>query len=574
MKKTLTLLILLITSLAAANAEEITIWEGSTSGNLILSSSSNSANYSTLVANLASGDKIKFYYTEASAGAEVYLQSNWSDIRNSAVLDIEADSYEFTVTPTMVSTIASTGFILRPNNTCTLTKICVIKVSEITIWENAEGLNDNLRFAAGSNELNSFLAFLSVGNVVTVYYTGAYTAVNEELTQKYCYHKLWFQTYDMNTTYSNAILGGHYQDLLYYDEGSKDIFVTQDFIDQITENGLTLRRGGWASFKFTKLTVSKPSAKIPGYEMLYDGDPHPVAWGKLTVPAPKKALLNLQVGDKIHAKWDINSTWANRTNGSGDPDPWYPAVFRLANVYNGSSTISGCNTSINKDNVDKTVVFTLNSDAISTILSNELVFSGYYYDLTKAYLEHPDRFVSVTTNSDGLATFGHTTEAIDCSWFESLGLKAYTASISGDRIVTTKVTEAVPAGTGLILQGEPSTTYKLPFAAGADAVVGNVLQPTTGENVSGYVLAKHSKLGIGFYKVTNQAVAAGKAYIADISSARYFSIDFLDVEPTSIQNAPLTERTVTQAAYNLMGQRVSANSKGLVIINGKKVYNK
>ena len=540
MKKTLPLFLILMTSLFSANAEEITIWEGSYSANLIFDSSHNSANYSTLVANLVAGDKIKFYYSGASESAEILLQSNWDDIRNSAVLDYEADSYSFTVTPTMVSKIASTGLMLRPTNstTITLTKVSVVKVPEITIWENAEGLAGNLVFGLESSNLNTLIEFIRVGDVITIYYTGAYSTYDPSGSAgRYCYHELYIQTADMMTDYGESIIG-KYTTKLITNEGFKDFFVTQNFIDNITANGLALHRGGWASFKFTKVTVKKAASKVPGYESLYNSsEPFEIAWGKTTSPASKRHLLNLKSGDLIHVDWAVNSTW--------DSKGWIPNNIVLVTSYQATDSYAITNASsaklkqsISKSDVEKSKEFTLDDTSIEQILSCDLNFSGYYYDLVRAYVVHPDRCTSVTTNSDGLATFGHTTEAIDCSWFESLGLKAYTASISGDRIVTTKVTEAVPAGTGLILQGTPSTTYKLPFAASASAIADNELVPTTGSAITGYVLAKHSTLGVGFFKVTDKVVAAGKAYIPATTSARYFSLDFLEDETTDIRNTP------------------------------------
>lgn len=465
---------------------------------------------------------------------------------------------------------------------------------EITVWEGS--LAGNLQITKGSDLFNKLTgngvgqANLAVGDVLTIYYTGAKVEIEENgdsFSQdwKTFLSKIWIQDSEF-TTYSSDITGP-YDDKLFLEDGSKDIFVKQAFIDAINGSGLAFQIGGnTENLKITKLSVTKSDAHIPGYEMLYNGECHitytynsvaadygegcfPIAWGKITYPAPKRALKNLNTGDKVHIIWDNgNAEWLAKN--------WNPGKIALVSVFNGDGNkkIGSHNVTISSSDNPKEKSFTLTDEDITTIQANDLVISGYWYNLTKAYVEHPTRFVSVTTSAEGLATFSNASEAVDCSWFESLGIRAYKAEISGDRIVTTQVTDAVPAGTGLILQGSSSTTYKLPFAASADAIVGNVLEPTDGSAITGYVLGKVGG-NVGFYRVTNKEVVAGKAYIpATFGSARAFSIDFLGNDVTGIEETLQSTATPQAATYNLMGQRVAANQKGFVIINGKKYINK
>lgn len=318
--------------------------------------------------------------------------------------------------------------------------------------------------------------------------------------------------------------------------------------------------GHTVSYLFTKVTVKKPDSHLPGYEMIWNGEPLPIAWGENPYFVPKKDIVNLQASDILYVHWDKDGE---------------KSYNNITLCYKGGSTkINSLQQYINNSTPPGVKSFTLAEEDITKIKANNLVISGWYYNLTKAYVEHPSRFVSVTTSAEGLATFSNASEAVDCSWFESLGIRAYKAEISGDRIVTTQVTDAVPAGTGLILQGSPSTIYKLPFAADADAIAGNVLEPTNGSTITGYVLGKVSG-NVGFYRVTNKVVVAGKAYIpATFGSARAFSIDFLGNDVTGIEETLQSTATPQAATYNLMGQRVAANQKGLVIVNGKKYINK
>lgn len=445
---------------------------------------------------------------------------------------------------------------------------------EITVWESAEGLAGNLRLTTGSAELNTILDNIQVGDIFSIYYKGATRNVNASTLTVGVVNYLYVQNQDWNN-YSSDVVGS-YNDNLRYENGYQEIIVTQAFIDAITSNGLALQRGVHSGYtntaKIMKITLSRPDTKVPGYEILFnEPEPNPIAWGKDTYLVPKKRLVNLTNGDIVHGDWDVNTIWDAHT-----PELWYPTVFRLVTEYNGQTAINNHNTSISKSNPNWYKEFTLDATSISTIQANDLVFSGYYYNLTYAYLKHPGRFVDVTMSSEGLATFSHATEAIDLTPVvnELSTLKGYVATISGDKVVTTPVTK-VPAGTGIILKGTPNATYSIPFAASADAIAGNVLEPTNGSAITGYVLGKVGG-NVGFYRVTNKKeVVAGKAYIpATFGSARAFSIDFLGNDVTGIEETLQSTATPQAATYNLMGQRVAANQKGLVIVNGKKYINK
>lgn len=527
-------------------------------------------------ASLSSMDTIRVYMSEVTEGNKIWINEpydTWPTLNNTDLLTANQKIFEMRVTPDNASRINAHYLAIQRSGSYVIRYVTIAKFiekPEITVWQNAEGYAGNLQFTIGTDLYDQLTgseigqANLAVGDAITIYYKDA---VGQ-------YDKIYIKTSDLTSDYDpQTVIGVEELDdyLRRNGESFYDLYITSTFLDAIKTTGLGIQRGAHSGhspvYLLTKITVKKPDNHLPGYEMLYNGEPTPIAWGENPYLVPKRDILNLQPSDKIHIYWDRNETWEE---ASKNPTQLC-LCYKAGNSYINSSTLKA---NISKNDAIKEKSFVFASEDITKIKGNNLYISGYYYNLTKAYLEHPARFVSVSTNSDGLATFSHPTEAIDCSWFESLGLKAYTASVSGDRIVTTKLTEAVPAATGLILQGEPSTTYKLPFAAGADAVVDNVLQPTTGSAITGYVLAKHSTLGVGFFKVTDKVVEAGKAYIPATTSARYFSLDFLEDETTDIRNTPPIQRSTVREAYNLMGQRVSANSKGLVIINGKKVFNK
>lgn len=89
-------------------------------------------------------------------------------------------------------------------------------------------------------------------------------------------------------------------------------------------------------------------------------------------------------------------------------------------------------------------------------------------------------------------------------------------------------------------------------------------------NGSIYVLNKGSK-GVGFYKLANGAkLGVGKAYLTytGTSARDFFSFD---EETTGIDGVKGQKEDVRGVYYDLQGRRVEHPTKGLYIVNGKKV---
>ena len=81
---------------------------------------------------------------------------------------------------------------------------------------------------------------------------------------------------------------------------------------------------------------------------------------------------------------------------------------------------------------------------------------------------------------------------------------------------------------------------------------------------------------VGFYKVAKgQSVPAGKAYlvITDPQARDVIGFGFDDDEPTAIEQIESSKMSVKadNQYYNLAGQRVAQPTKGIYIVNGKKV---
>ena len=155
------------------------------------------------------------------------------------------------------------------------------------------------------------------------------------------------------------------------------------------------------------------------------------------------------------------------------------------------------------------------------------------------------------------------------------GLTAYKANVTGDNVTFEEVTGNVPAGEGLLLKATAADTYTISVPAGEVATIDNALvgvtKETTIEGAGIFVLYADDTHPIGFYKTeaTSFTVGANTAYLPANTSARTFIA--LDEETTGIGATLMNSEKVNSEVYNLNGQRVAQPSKGLYIVNGRKV---
>lgn len=165
---------------------------------------------------------------------------------------------------------------------------------------------------------------------------------------------------------------------------------------------------------------------------------------------------------------------------------------------------------------------------------------------------------------------------------------SYVSDLSGKQLVTKPITEVIPAGTAVILQGEKNTTYEFDVTdAEATAITGNMLFGTD-ENQSVYVdgdcyyykLVEEDGVvgfwwgaedGGPFQNTAHKAyLKVEKSYFESSSPAKVFYLFGGDGGvSTGINNV---EKIAEGAAiYNLNGVRVNKMQKGVYVVNGKKV---
>lgn len=156
------------------------------------------------------------------------------------------------------------------------------------------------------------------------------------------------------------------------------------------------------------------------------------------------------------------------------------------------------------------------------------------------------------------------------------GVTAYTGTLDGN-VLTIKAIESgvVPAYTAVLLEDEQNReNIELTIVNTTDKIENNALQGTLtaieGIDKSKYYVLGHGSKHIGFYHPNSTTLKANAAYIYVEGGASALSIrregDATDIEESefSIQDSELI--------YDLMGRRVENPTRGIYIINGKKVF--
>lgn len=216
------------------------------------------------------------------------------------------------------------------------------------------------------------------------------------------------------------------------------------------------------------------------------------------------------------------------------------------------------------------------------------------YSVTVKYNENTDEIIGTAyptaiLNNHGWGTYSCNQDVS----VKTLGIMIFKAKkevrSGGNYLVLTEIDGRdgyIPAGTGvLVFGGEANANAEVEFMTGrgdAADVSDNVFSPTITTTAgitslaplptSGitYVIGANDKSVMSQY--TSDTFKAFRAYylLSDGSNAKEMKIVF---DTDGIENISNTDQFATQT-YNLAGLRVSADAKGLVIMNGKKIFNK
>ena len=182
----------------------------------------------------------------------------------------------------------------------------------------------------------------------------------------------------------------------------------------------------------------------------------------------------------------------------------------------------------------------------------------------------------VTPNTSGYATYC-CEYPLDLDKLDE-NVKAYIVkSVEGTNVTFLRITGTIKGGVPFILFGT-NEEHTLNFAANSTTVPdGNMLVGTLAPTYITATNGDYTNFGLKgdkFVKAANGVIKANKAYLPietlALSSARALNIVFED-ETTGISEMKTMKWNDNQSVYNLNGQKVENPTKGLYIVNGKKV---
>ena|GEM_PF-5305682 len=199
---------------------------------------------------------------------------------------------------------------------------------------------------------------------------------------------------------------------------------------------------------------------------------------------------------------------------------------------------------------------------------------------------------TLTLNTYGMATYC-SAYPLDFSSVSPSGLTAYRISAAADGNLTKEALAKVPAGVGVYVEGAAGAEYTIPTTATATAIGTNMLVGVTsdtninqvaGDNTN-FILTVNAADGDvatpKFFKVNSEGnkVLANRAYLqiptAYVNAREFFwFVDETEENETTGINAVNGTISNGAAIYNLAGQKVSNDYKGIVIVNGKKIIRK
>ena len=183
------------------------------------------------------------------------------------------------------------------------------------------------------------------------------------------------------------------------------------------------------------------------------------------------------------------------------------------------------------------------------------------------------KYVKTTTYDVTINASGYKTFVAGEDFTLPSGLQAFIVTSTANNVAQlTDVTEKnIKENTAYILKGSAGATYTLTTGT-ATAPEGNLLavsDATTGNGV--YVFATPSGQPTGFYKWNGGLLGSGRVYLPADAVATAPSFIGIDENTTGVNTLNVERGTLNGEVYNLNGQRVAQPTKGLYIVNGKKV---
>ena len=239
---------------------------------------------------------------------------------------------------------------------------------------------------------------------------------------------------------------------------------------------------------------------------------------------------------------------------------YYNCWTTYPTLVTGSPTISNSGTATAEEAASGEVAYVINQAAGEFIYLQNVG--------TDPYPSFQGGFVAKIADN-GYGTFFCTDDAV----VAPEDVTAYTGLIDGDVLKMTAIEGDIPAETPIVIQGEPGFCSFMGIGKAAGIGENDLKGAGAALTADGsqYILAEVDGT-VGFYQATAQTkIPFAKAYlsISEAAGAKGFRMVFGDA--TGINEMTTDNRQQTTVIYDLQGRRVEKATKGIYIVNGKKV---
>lgn len=257
-------------------------------------------------------------------------------------------------------------------------------------------------------------------------------------------------------------------------------------------------------------------------------------------------------------------------------------------------------------NVNSSLLYQITTPTDTYSFNAKSACWGLTVGLYKATVDYKACIVTLAkqdTYSLSIGNAGAATLVLPCEMTLPSGLSAYTLEYDTDHLVAHIITGTIPAKTPVLINGsKEGSPYEIALSACSfpettSTNIGTVEKPNnkvsiddcTSDNNNLYgVFQPHyvpenswvlqvGDNGLGFYQVdvNNYAINAFRCYVTlPDAGAHSLSIVFDDSETTGIADVRGQKEDVRGDIFNLSGQRVGKDYKGVVIKNGRKMIQK
>lgn len=202
------------------------------------------------------------------------------------------------------------------------------------------------------------------------------------------------------------------------------------------------------------------------------------------------------------------------------------------------------------------------------------VEGAYAFDFSTNPNVYFTQDVDVTANEGATGEYWSTYYNATQGFTADASTTVFQAALSGSSLTLTAVpNREIPATKAVILKSSSATITLTPASTTA-TLEGNSLTGTTAAMTGAagniYVLNNGTQ-GVGFYKLKSTGtIGANKAYLTYSGSLAPEFFGF-DGNTTSISEIEKMRNVENETFYDLQGRRVAQPTKGLYIVNGKKV---